>query len=116
MEYEEVREEFDFGYILVGLALVLGLLYFTGVIGGDSKAQDVQDEVKDDRQTPWTLDEIRKFDGKGPDGKIYIGCNGFVFDVTESPNFQEGGGYANFAGYDISIACANYSTDDKHLG
>ena len=87
MEYEDVREEFDFGYILVGLGLVLALLYFTGIIGGDSKPTVEEDEVKDDRQTPWTLDEIRKYDGKGPDGRILIGCNGFVFDVTESPNF-----------------------------
>ena len=62
------------------------------------------------------MEEIRKYDGKGPDGKIYIGCNGFVFDVTKSDNFREGGMYANFAGHDISIACAMYSTDDKYLG
>ena len=24
--------------------------------------------------------------------------------------------YANFAGHDISMACAHYSTDDKYLG
>ena len=62
------------------------------------------------------MEEIRKYDGKGPDGKIYIGCNGFVFDVTKSDNFREGGMYGNFAGHDISIACAMYSTDDKYLG
>ena len=33
-EYDTMRDEFDFGYILIGLGLVLTLLYLTGVIGG----------------------------------------------------------------------------------
>ena len=111
-----MREEFDFGYVLVGLCLVLSILYFTGVIGG-SEAPKCEPREEDDRETPFTLEEIRKYDGKTrPDGLIYIGCNGFVFDVTKSPNFQEGGMYGNFAGHDISMACAHYSTDDKYLG
>ena len=114
-EYSGMREEFDIGYLAVGLGLVLFLLYITGVIGGESK-KDQPVEPEDDRTTPWTLDDIRKYDGTGPDGKIYIGCNGFVFDVTNSDNFKEGGGYASFAGYDISMACAHYSTDKKWLG
>lgn len=72
-------------------------------------------QVEDDRETPFTFAEIAKFDGK-EGRKNYIGLNGFVFDVTSSPNFQEGGSYANFAGRDISIACAHYSTDDKYVG
>ena len=72
-------------------------------------------QVEDDRETPFTLAEIAKFDGK-EGRRNYIGLNGFVFDVTSSPNFQEGGTYASFAGRDISIACAHYSTDDKYLG
>ena len=35
-EYGEMREEFDIGYVVVGLALVLIILYFTGVIGGSN--------------------------------------------------------------------------------
>ena len=38
-----------------------------------------------------------------------------MFDVSSSDSFKEGGSYANFAGHDISIACAHYSTDDKYL-
>ena len=47
---------------------------------------------------------------------MYIGCNGYVFDVSESPNFRKDGMYEKFAGHDISIACAHYSTDEKYLG
>jgi len=36
--------------------------------------------------------------------------------VSKSDNLREGGMYASFAGYDISMACAHYSTDAKYLG
>ena len=35
--------------------------------------------------------------------------------MSSSDSFKSGGSYANFAGHDISIACAHYSTDDKYL-
>ena len=35
--------------------------------------------------------------------------------MSSSASFKEGGSYANFGGHDISMACANYSTDDKYL-
>jgi len=38
-----------------------------------------------------------------------------VFDVTSSPNYQEGGSYATFAGRDVTVACAKHSTDEKDL-
>ena len=57
-----------------------------GLIGGDNKPK--QPEVEpDDLDTPWTLEDIKKYNGKGPDGKIYISCNGRVFDVTSSFNY-----------------------------
>ena len=110
-----MREEFDFNFVLIGLGLVLALLWFTGNLRGEEKSTSNPEE-EDDRETPWNLEEIRKYDGTGPEGKIYIGCNGFVFDVSKSENYRPGGDYANFAGHDISMACAYYSTDDKYLG
>ena len=90
-------------------------MWTAGLIGGNSKQPKVEEEPADDHETPWTLDEVKKYDGKGPDGKIYISCNGKVFDVTQSYNYQEGGDYQSFGGHDISIACAHYSTEDKWL-
>ena len=84
-----------------------------GIIGGDKPVQAPVDE--DDHTTPWTLDQVKKYNGKGPDGKIYISCNGKVFDVTSSPNYQPGGSYENFGGHDVSIACAHFDTDSKWL-
>ena len=113
-EYEQLREEFDFGYTLVGVLLVIFVLYVSGFLT-DNKPVQGEPIEEDDRTTEWTLDQIKKYNGKGEDGRILIGCNGFVFDVTKSPNFQEGGMYGGFAGHDISIACANYSTEEKYL-
>ena len=70
---------------------------------------------QDNRSVPFTIEQIAEHDGK-EGRKCYIGLNGFVFDVSESANFKEGGMYYNFAGREISIACANYSTDDEYLG
>ena len=58
---------------------------------------------------------MRKFDGNGPEGKIYLACNDYVFDVTGSPYYSPGGDYEKFAGRDISMACAHHSTSDEHI-
>jgi len=36
-------------------------------------------------QTGWELStaELRKFDGTGPSGKLYVAVNGKIFDVTD---------------------------------
>ena len=31
----------------------------------------------------FTIEQLRQFDGTGPDGKIYVCVDGVVFDVTE---------------------------------
>ena len=66
------------------------------------------------RNKEWTYEEIRKHDGKGENGTIYTVLNGFVFDVTHETKFKDDGMYASFAGYDFSMACANYSRDSVY--
>ena len=111
-EYDTAREEFDIVHYIIGSLLVFFVMWMAGIIGnGGGKPAPIQEE--DDHNTPWTLADLKKYDGKGPDGKIYISCMGRVFDVTESYNFQPGGDYENFGGHDVSMACAHYSTEDK---
>jgi len=76
--------------------------------------------VKDDRETPYTLEDLAKFDGKQEhegegEPPVYVGVNGFVFDVSESLNYRPDAAYEAFAGKDASIAMAYYSTDDKYF-
>lgn len=108
--YELARQEFDPVFYLIGLCLFLFLFWF---INRDSKPPKKTED--DPRNTIITKDQLRQYDGTGPVGTIWIACNELVFDVTQSDNYKAGGMYEKFAGRDITIACANYSTDEKYL-
>ncbi|KAK2172089.1 hypothetical protein NP493_994g02027 [Ridgeia piscesae] len=65
-----------------------------------------------------TLAELRKFDGSGDGGLIYVAINGKIFDVTEKGKqfYGPGGPYAAFAGHDASRGLATMTMgvkDDK---
>lgn len=58
--------------------------------------------VKEDIQT-MTLSELSKYDGTDPTKPIYLGLNGYVYDVTEGRKFYETNGtYHYLAGKDSS--------------
>ena len=115
-DFDKAHEDFDLVYYFVGFLLVLVVLWSAGLFNGNK--DEALEEDNSQKDTPYTLSEIRRFDGKNAEtgGKTYIGLAGYVFDVSASPNFAEGGMYASFAGHDISIACAHYSTDEQYLG
>ena len=111
-EYIRSREEFDPVYYLIGLLAFVALFWICN--RGDTKK--AQPEENDPKKTFFTKDQLRRdYSGDGPSGKTYLCCNDTVFDVTGSPHYTTGASYAAFAGRDISIACAHYSTDEKYL-
>lgn len=56
-----------------------------------------------------TLEELRKYDGKGPDKRVCIAILGSVYDVTKGYKYYgPGGAYATFAGRDASRAFARF--------
>jgi len=112
MDVKEINteeEDFDLTFYVIGLVVFLALFCIMNKEKGGSKSPQ---RPKDDRTTEWSRSEIRKYSGPP---KTLIALNGFVFDVTESPNFKEGGMYEKFAGRDITMACAHYSTDEVYL-
>jgi len=60
-----------------------------------------------------TREELAKYDGSN--GKSYLAMGGLVFDVSESPNYQKGGGYSMFAGKDATLALGKMSFDPQWL-
>jgi len=117
-EYNVGREEFDIMHYFIGIAIFLIGLWMSGNCDWGKKPVDTR--PKDDRETPFTLEDLSKFDGKQKhegegEPPVYVGVNGFVFDVSESPNYRPGAAYEAFGGKDASIAMAYYSTDLKHF-
>jgi len=56
-----------------------------------------------------TLDELRKYDGKGDDKRVCIAILGRVYDCTKSYHFYgPEGTYRNFAGHDATRALAKF--------
>mmetsp|Transcript_41191 Transcript_41191/g.30290 ORF Transcript_41191/g.30290 Transcript_41191/m.30290 type:complete len:160 (-) Transcript_41191:28-507(-) len=106
-------ENADPMYYLIGFGIFLFLFYIIRTFC--AKPEPEKEKKPDPRSIIFTRDDLRKYDGTGPDQRVYIACNGYVFDVTGSEHYTGEGSYAKFAGRDISMACANYSTDDMYL-
>ncbi|KAG0164489.1 hypothetical protein DFQ28_010274 [Apophysomyces sp. BC1034] len=60
----------------------------------------------------YTPKDLLPYNGNGADGRILMGVNGSVYDVTRGRNFYgPEGPYANFAGHDASRGLAKNSFD-----
>ena len=69
-----------------------------------------------------TLEELKKYDGKGSDGRVCIAILGKVYDCTRGRKFYgPNGPYSTFAGRDATRALATFDVNavkeeyDDHL-
>ncbi|OAD57608.1 Membrane-associated progesterone receptor component 2 [Eufriesea mexicana] len=96
--------------VLVG---VIAILVYKIVKSKTKIEEPVKEEVKKvTKLRDFTLEELNKYNGKGPDGRILIAINGSVFDCTRGAHFYgPGGPYEVFGGKDISRALAKFSLE-----
>lgn len=81
---------------LVLLGCLIGVIYLY-------KWQPQKEPVLPQQLKTFTLTELARFNGSDPALPIYLGLNGFVYDVTSGKKYYEQGGTYNWlAGKDSS--------------
>ncbi|KYN34867.1 Membrane-associated progesterone receptor component 2, partial [Trachymyrmex septentrionalis] len=92
---------------LVGVIAILVYKIFKSRTRPEEPVQEVKKLPKLRRD--FTIEELTKYDGKGPDGRILVAVNGSVYDVTRGARFYgPGGPYEAFGGRDASRALARF--------
>lgn len=108
--------------IVIILAIIVAVYFFVfkksdvPTINKEVPLVNPLDAISERKKLPtMTHEELRKYDGK--DGRpIYIGILNDVFDCSAGDKFYgPGGAYEVFAGRDITLAAAKFSTEEKYL-
>ncbi|XP_077265099.1 membrane steroid binding protein [Temnothorax americanus] len=99
----------------VNLALVgvIAILVYK-IVKSRTRTEEPVQEVKKlpKLRRDFAVEDLKKYDGKGPDGRILVGVNGSVYDVTRGAKFYgPGGPYEAFGGKDASRALARFAVD-----
>lgn len=70
----------------------------------------LEPELPKMKKRDFSIEELRKYDGTGDEGRILVAVNGKVFDVTKGKKFYAPGGpYSAFGGRDASRGLATFS-------
>lgn len=94
--------------ILVG---VIAILVYK-IVKSKTKTEEPVPEIKKlpKLRRDFTIEELRKYNGTGPDGRILIAVNGSVYDCTRGAHvYGPGARYEVLGGKDASRALATFS-------
>lgn len=74
----------------INVALVLIISYLTYKIYKSRQPQAIPAPPEPDLpklRRDFTVEELKKYDGKGPDGRVLVAVNANVYDVTKGKRF-----------------------------
>ncbi|XP_032686966.1 membrane-associated progesterone receptor component 1 [Odontomachus brunneus] len=97
----------------LALVAVIAVLVYK-IVKSKTRTEEPVPEVKKlpKLRRDFAIEELTKYDGKGPDGRILVAVNGSVYDVTRGSKFYgPGGPYEAFGGRDASRALARFAVD-----
>jgi len=72
---------------LLGLCAFLLYKILQGRLRPDEPAPPREPVLPPLKRRDWTVEEIKPYDGLGPDGRILVAVNGKVFDMTKGKRF-----------------------------
>lgn len=92
---------------LLSSPLNLALLGLCGfllykIMSGQKKHEPAakrEPELPKMKQQDMTLEQLREYDGKGPEGRILLAANGKIFDVTRGKRFYGPGIFFHYSLY-----------------
>ncbi|KAF9465415.1 cytochrome b5-like heme/steroid binding domain-containing protein [Collybia nuda] len=77
--------------------------------------QAPREDLAPPKDDPYTLEELKEYDGSKPGSKIYVAIKGTIFDVTHKADvYGPGRSYSIFAGKDGSKGLGMSSLKPEH--
>ena len=108
-------------YIYLSFFLYVVLSFFKKLnLNTNKEKKDDEIRVRVPSESPvdpnrlFSIDELKKYTGAN-NGRIYLGCKGYVYDVSDSGFYDFGTTYGDaFSGRDCSIDLAKMDLKVKH--
>ncbi|KAH8107697.1 cytochrome b5-like heme/steroid binding domain-containing protein [Cristinia sonorae] len=76
--------------------------------------QPARTDLAPPKDDPWTVEQLKEFDGSDAGKPIYVAIKGTVFDVSHKRDtYGKGGSYNLFAGKDASKALGKSSLKEE---
>lgn len=109
--WASVISEIIYSPLNVALVVIIAVLIYKIIKGRMEVPHVHQEEPKLPKlRRDFTVQELKKYDGTQPDGRILVAVNGNVYDATKGKRYYgPGGPYAAFGGRDASRCLATFS-------